>query len=549
MNFNYFNVKNLYNKFVKKIRGGQQNNINKTNITTTNTPEINESVSINEPIADNSQFPTPVVDVDQYTNLPSQEETLVNDSQNGFQNPTFEETLSQQVDVDNSGAHETQPSENSGNEFSEPVPDAEPEPESTLQTRDSTTLVTPSSQFDAEESLPIDSTNTTQDESTYQSETSDDAEPESNAESTTLVTPSSQFDADESLPVETEYAETNTESTEATDESTHSGIIIPELIPNIQNEPYYDSIPYHANNKTYNYLNRDNLKTTFTGLTDRNTNPYTIYLCAYTMILNQYLPFYQYWLINRDSFYQFPSFEFVLPLHPMNPEIANDNQMPDDDLFSSAYETELKKYYGENIPKFKGFVENGNTIYVILEENNTPLLDEYKSVFKPAVLHEMLNLRKICNVDIHESACNLFKYEYIADIYDETDKVVEYPYLLYLCEGTEGSYSNLENIENVEVFIPNRILHSALGYCYLFTSKMLNESASNTKRFVVFIENTLYILNKSVTTMDYHLFDNADIDENPSDPDSRNYQYSSIYFWEGNTQLWALYSSKYLCVL
>jgi len=328
------------------------------------------------------------------------------------------------------------------------------------------------------------------------------------------------------------------------------------LIPENQSEPYYDSIPYKSKSKTYNYLNRDNLKTSFSGLTDRNTNPYTIYLCTYTMILDQYLPFYQYMLINKDNTsYQFPSFEFTLPLHPVNPDVANtmnenENQTPDDDLFSGAYETELKKYYGEeNIPTFKGFVENENIIYVILEEKNATLLDTYKSTFKPAILHEIINLRKIGNVAIDESVSNLFKnYEYIASIYDETDKVVEYPYLLYLCQGTEGAYTNVEeNADNTELFIPNKILHSALGYCYLFTSKMLNESATNTKRFVVFIENALYILNRAIPTTEYHLYDNAEIEEEDKDDlDCRNYQYSSVYFWEGDTQLWAVYSSKYL---
>jgi len=261
-------------------------------------------------------------------------------------------------------------------------------------------------------------------------------------------------------------------------------------------------------------------------------------------------------LINKDNTsYQFPSFEFTLPLHPVNPDVANtmnenENQTPDDDLFSGAYETELKKYYGEeNIPTFKGFVENENIIYVILEEKNATLLDTYKSTFKPAILHEIINLRKIGNVAIDESVSNLFKnYEYIASIYDETDKVVEYPYLLYLCQGTEGAYTNVEeNADNTELFIPNKILHSALGYCYLFTSKMLNESATNTKRFVVFIENALYILNRAIPTTEYHLYDNAEIEEeDKDDPDCRNYQYSSVYFWEGDTQLWAVYSSKYL---
>jgi hypothetical protein len=91
------------------------------------------------------------------------------------------------------------------------------------------------------------------------------------------------------------------------------------------------------------------------------------------------------------------------------------------------------------------FVENENIIYVILEEKNATLLDTYKSTFKPAILHEIINLRKIGNVAIDESVSNLFKnYEYIASIYDETDKVVEYPYLLYLCQGTEGAYTNVE---------------------------------------------------------------------------------------------------------
>jgi hypothetical protein len=84
-------------------------------------------------------------------------------------------------------------------------------------------------------------------------------------------------------------------------------------------------------------------------------------------------------------------------------------------------------------------------------------------------------LRKISNIDIDVSVFNLFKYDYIADIYDENERIVDYPYLLYLCQGTEGSYSNLEKTENEEIFIPNKILHSAFGYCYLFTSKLYDE--------------------------------------------------------------------------
>jgi hypothetical protein len=516
MNFNYFNVKKLYDKFVKKIKGGQSENVNKEQLN--DSPIISETPNVitnNEGSVDSNTNSATSVDITNSQNEPLQQETLVNDSE-----PRIEES-----DYNIQEENQTQVSSN------EPMTERPETSELSNEPTEETAGNEPTEETAGNERTEETAGN-------EPTEKTENLNPESESfENSNVETPASQFDM--------------TENTSDQNQSTEILPVIPAIIPNNQNEPYYDSIPYTSKNKTYNYLNRDNLKTTFSGLTERNTNPYTIYLCTYTIILNQYLPFFQYWLINsNNTSYTFPSFEFTLPLHPVNPEIANEfneneNQSSDEDLFTNAYESELKKYYGENIPNFKGFVENENVIYIIFEENNHVLLDEYKATFKPAILHEIINLRKICNVNIDESVSALFKHEYIADIYDENEKIVEYPYLLYLCQGTEGVYSNLKNAENVEVFIPNKILHSSLGYCYLFTSKLLDESETTTKRFVVFIENTLYILNKSVSPNNYHLFDNAEIEENKDDPDCRNYQYSSIYFWEGNTQLWALYSLKY----
>ena len=597
MNFNYSTITNLYNKFVKKIRGGQGENIN--NQDPYQTQPITDGSVVNEQDTQLSESQQPESqqpesqppesqpsDSQPSDSQPSESqvsesqppesqvsETTIDDSQNEpSQNTTIDDSQiqppsnidesqnepSQNTTIDDSQVVSYQPNSEIPDETDESQSNLNPDDvlNSQASTQDQNNVLTPASQFDAT-SASEDSSNineptsvTTEEDpqETYEQPLTQETTEEQPASVTTEEQLHMQENAEEQLPVQETTQEEPSQPTEIPP-------VIPAFIPNNQNEPYYDSVPYKANQKTYNYLNRDNLKTTFSGLTERNTNPYTIYLCSYTMILNQYLPYFQYWLINIDNTsYKFPSFEFTLPLHPVNPENAdalneNENQTPDDELFSNAYQTELNKYYGENIPTFKGFIENENIIYVILEEKDNTLLDTYKSAFKPAILHETLNLRKICNVVIDESVSNLFKYEYIATIYDETDKVVEYPYLLYLCQGSQGAYINVESVENTEVFIPNKILHDSLGYCYMFTSKMLNEGASNTKRFVVFIENALYILNKSIASSEYHLFDNAEIEEDKDDPDCRNYQYSSVYFWEGNIQLWALYSSKYIIAI
>jgi hypothetical protein len=559
MNFNYSTITNLYNKIVKKIRGGEGENINNQE------PAIDENQQ-SQPITEDalvndqdnqqleSQSQLPEYTFDESQNGPSQTQTPSNINSSQTQTPS------------NINSSQTQTPYNIDSSQTQTPYNIDSSQTQTPYNIDSSQTQTPSNiddlpvipdQINSE--IPVES------EESQSNVNSGEANDELNSEASNMqdtnniLTPASQFDSTPASEEESNTQEINEEPPESesayTSQSTEIPPVIPAFIPNNQTEPYYDSVPYKANQKTYNYLNRDNLKTTFSGLTERNTNPYTIYLCSYTMILNQYLPYFQYWLINIDNTsYKFPSFEFTLPLHPVNPENVdsmneNENQTPDDELFSNAYQTELNKYYGENIPTFKGFIENENIIYVILEEKDNILLDTYKSAFKPAILHETLNLRKICNVVIDESVTNLFKYEYIATIYDETDKVVEYPYLLYLCQGSQGAYINVESVENTEVFIPNKILHGSLGYCYMLTSKMLNEGASNTKRFVVFIENTLYILNKSIASSEYHLFDNADIEEDKEDPDCRNYQYSSVYFWEGNIQLWALYSSKYITAI
>ena len=520
MNFNYLNIKNIYNKFVK-IRGGQGENKNiQNNEELIQSQSRQQDALVNEP------------------NIQGKE-SILNEPQNNSNSDAQSEINKESQII---------PEETNNETSSDSAPPSESLREYSRDENKGAETTQESSQQEPTQQEP------TQQEPTQQ-EPSEVQEIQQNAETTKESSQNQDFNQPAETSEDPNQQLTTEEQPEFKNDSTELPPVIPMLIPENQNEPYYDSIPYKSKSKTYNYLNRDNLKTSFSGLTDRNTNPYTIYLCTYTMILDQYLPFYQYMLINKDNTsYQFPSFEFTLPLHPVNPDVANtmnenENQTPDDDLFSGAYETELKKYYGEEtIPTFKGFVENKNIIYVILEENNATLLDTYKSTFKPAILHEIINLRKIGNVAIDESVSNLFKnYEYIASIYDETDKVVEYPYLLYLCQGTEGAYNNVEeNADNMELFIPNKILHSALGYCYLFTSKMLNESATNTKRFVVFIENALYILNRAIPTTEYHLYDNVEIEEDKDDPDCRNYQYSSVYFWEGDTQLWAVYSSKYL---
>jgi len=135
--------------------------------------------------------------------------------------------------------------------------------------------------------------------------------------------------------------------------------------------------------------------------------------------------------------------------------------------------------------------------------------------------------------------------ETLAYIKDKNDIRINMPCCLYMCKRSEqNEYENIyydETNKNVKTIIEEKLNHNTFGKNYYFTTDPIDKNnILNLKRFAVFIDNTLYILNiyKPIEELDFKTNEEDDYDDNYKMKTERDY--SCIYFFENGIQLWCI---------
>jgi hypothetical protein len=197
---------------------------------------------------------------------------------------------------------------------------------------------------------------------------------------------------------------------------------------------------------------------------------------------------------------------------------------------------------------YRGFLEEPeDTIYVLFDCT-------YVSVDVNAqrfwgILDEIVNEKHIFSTPMDKQIYNMIQNnEFIAYIKDKNGERINMPCCLYLCRvNDKGEYDNAyyetdEHNMKQKSAMDGKITHDTFGHFYYFTTDPIHKDsgANRLKRFSVFIDNALYVLNinKPIEDIDFVTDDEDDFDDT-----HKSYKdYTCIYFFEDGLQLWCVKS-------
>ena len=320
-----------------------------------------------------------------------------------------------------------------------------------------------------------------------------------------------------------------------------------ELLQEIQNTDIYLA----KSGKKYDYLIKENLSL-YPGQipTDIKT---TVHLCMYSIVLDSYKPFIQYLLCLSNNIYDFPSYQTNI-----KEELVDEETWIEEfkSHFFDIFPDRIAKYFMPNMEEYyKGIIEqeyeSSLEIFIFFDISTIPpqLLQDNpfnKSLipenFILSPIHEFYNLRAIGNTPINNQIEKLFyENDFLLDIREHSSQtIVEYPYVLFLCDKEAGFFGNSSYKNITRPFGPPatysiclpKIVNEKMGEFYFFTSKPIDTAAINLRRFAVFIdeESTLFI-NKEGDESKF---------ENLYDEDAESY--SSVHMFDGETQFWVIKS-------
>ena len=144
---------------------------------------------------------------------------------------------------------------------------------------------------------------------------------------------------------------------------------------------------------------------------------------------------------------------------------------------------------------YKGFVQEGNQIYVIYDLGFFTGKDELKKT----TIFEILNTQKTLDKLISKNVNNLFTTTpSLINIKDSENKLVQTPRVLYRYKIEDGKHFNEMNEDDEFISLIDKPSETFLfgENNYLFTSTPISEkNIDKLKRYAVFIENPIYSIN------------------------------------------------------
>jgi hypothetical protein len=195
---------------------------------------------------------------------------------------------------------------------------------------------------------------------------------------------------------------------------------------------------------------------------------------------------------------------------------------------------------------YRGFLEVPNdAIYVMFD--CTYLKMELNPDQLWGILDEIVNEKHIYKTPIDIDICNMIQeHEFIAYIKDSTGNRINMPCCLYLCAKIDGKYQNVYHAGTEEEHLKQKSIadakidHAVFGHSFLFSTDPIDPTNQTLKlkRYSVFIDNALYILNidTNIKSLDFFAEEEDDLDE--SHKSVRDY--NCIYFFDEGLQLWCV---------
>ena len=319
-----------------------------------------------------------------------------------------------------------------------------------------------------------------------------------------------------------------------------------------ENINMYGKTAYNFNNDTYYYLdsedNSNTLQKNIQTLISKEDVTYRVKICLFKIIDECKEPFLQFLLEKTNDSMVFPSFEMT------------SNELNDGDP-NNIFITHCAKYINEisNNSRissrfdiinrcFRGFVEEPeHTIYAIFD---CTYLDIAVNALRFwGILDEIVNEKYIYKTPIDKDIYTMIQNnEFLAYIKDKNGERINMPCCLYLCKiNDNGEYDNIyyetdqHNMKHKSP-VDGKMSHEVFGHFYYFTTDPIHNdnNVNRLKRFSVFIDNALYVLNinKPIEEIDFITDDEDDFDET-----YKSYRdYTCIYFFEDGLQLWCVKS-------
>ena len=319
-----------------------------------------------------------------------------------------------------------------------------------------------------------------------------------------------------------------------------------------ENINMYSKTEYTFNNDKYYYLNSEDnsntLQKEIQTLITKDVVSYRVKLCMFKIIDECKEPFLQFLLEKTEEAMIFPTFEMS------SSELINGDP---NNIFITKCSEQINTLVnnptamvGAEIIKrcFRGFVEEPeNAIYAIFD--CTYLQIDINAQRFWGILDEIVNEKYIYKTPIDKDIYMMIQNnEFLAYIKDKNGERINMPCCLYLCKINEnGAYDNIyyeteQHDMKHKSPTDGKMNHEAFGHFYYFTTDPIHNdnNVNRLKRFSVFIDNALYVLNinKSIEEIDFVTDDEDDFDES-----YKSYRdYTCIYFFEDGLQLWCVKS-------
>jgi len=275
---------------------------------------------------------------------------------------------------------------------------------------------------------------------------------------------------------------------------------------------------------------------------------------------NMFYPYLKFVVEKKEETYSFPTKNHVCmqtsPQEIDKEKNENDSDKSPDQIY---FETECIKHvldffsdtsvlHDDNLELYKGFIEHdNNSIFAFFDVSS--LSKFLKPPYITAIVDEVFYNQKIYSVPIDPVISSFFdKNIRFIDLttVNDNNKILKFPFQLYLCKLENGQYENVRKGEPIQPFE-----HPFFGYSYYFSTYPLDSDSSNVEeliRFICFTFRNLYIMNNSITELseqekEYYKrgieTNNAEI--NPYLPTIENIQEAStISFVENGVQLWSI---------
>jgi hypothetical protein len=338
-----------------------------------------------------------------------------------------------------------------------------------------------------------------------------------------------------------------------------------KIVTNLKSEPeffisnddaeninIYSKTEYIFNNDTYYYLdsedNSNTLQKNIQTLISKEEVTYRVKICLFKIIDECKEPFLQFLLEKTNDSMVFPSFE------------TSSNELNNGDA-NNIFITKCAKYMNEMSNNsrtssrfdiinrcFRGFIEEPEHIIYAIFDCTYLDIDVNAQRFW-GILDEIVNEKYIYKTPIDKDIYTMIQNnEFLAYIKDKNGERINMPCCLYLCKVNDnGEYDNIyyetdqHNMKHKSP-VDGKISHEVFGHFYYFTTDPIHNdnNVNRLKRFSVFIDNALYVLNinKPIEEIDFITDDEDDFDET-----YKSYRdYTCIYFFEDGLQLWCVKS-------